>query len=85
MHMTMHVVCREAASVELELSAILECQRAYEAVCLSGGDQALYGALADGMGRCTFSFISVCHVIRLLWRHNGWHFLPNVKLLSYFQ
>lgn len=40
--------------MELEHAVLVEVQKAFEYVCLEANSRELYGALADGIGRCIF-------------------------------
>lgn len=43
--------CRDAASCELELSALEDVRKGFEAACFTDGGQEVYGPLADAVGR----------------------------------
>ena len=54
MHKHSNVVmcmCRDAASCELELSTLEDVQKGFEAACLGGAGQEIYGPLVDAVGR----------------------------------
>lgn len=42
---------RDAASCELELSTLEDVQKGFEAACLGGAGQEIYGPLVDAVGR----------------------------------
>ena len=44
-------MCRDAASCELELSTLEDVQKGFEAACLGGAGQEIYGPLVDAVGR----------------------------------